>query len=77
MPVLCTGRIVVILESTMMRDAKTQTLFLELFQDLPQHGPGSDTSTRRALQHILKGNPPRRILDIGCGAGRASLLPAR
>ncbi len=71
------GRIVANSESTMMRDAKIQTLFLELFQDLPQHGPGSDASTRRALRHILKGKLPRGILDIGCGAGRTSLLLAR
>lgn len=60
-----------------MRDPKLQALFLELFKDLPQHGPGSDASTRRALHHILKTMTPARILDIGCGAGRSSLLLAK
>ena len=64
-------------ESALMRDPKIQTLFLELFQDLPQHGPGSDASTRRALHHILKSTTPAHILDIGCGAGRSSLLLAK
>jgi SAM-dependent methyltransferase len=64
-------------ESTLMRDTRTQSLFLELFEALSQHGPGSDSSTRRALNKVLEDCQPRRILDIGCGAGRTSLLLAQ
>jgi serine/threonine-protein kinase HipA len=51
--------------------------FIELFADLPQHAPGSDASTRAALRLALNGAPaPGQVLDIGCGAGRTSLLLA-
>lgn len=51
--------------------------FWELHRGLPQQGPGSDASTLRALR-LLSGLPAEpRILDIGCGPGRQSLLLAR
>lgn len=50
--------------------------FLELFTGLPRQGPGSDASTRRALSLVPKLPEKPRILDLGCGTGRASLVLA-
>lgn len=51
--------------------------FIELFAPLAQHGPGSDESTRKALMFALSRRlPVTRVLDVGCGAGRTSLLLA-
>lgn len=51
--------------------------FLRLFDGLPRQGPGSDETTRRAL--ALCGELPAelRIIDLGCGLGRSSLVLAR
>lgn len=51
--------------------------FLALHDRLPRQGPGSDATTRWLLDAV--GDVPRspRVLDIGCGPGRASLLLAR
>jgi len=48
-----------------------------LHQGLPRQGPGTDASTRDAIHRlgIIRSNP--RILDIGCGPGRASVLLAQ
>ena len=45
--------------------------------DLAQQGPGSDSSTQRALEAV--GPLPRapRILDMGCGPGRQTRVLAR
>ena len=50
--------------------------FYEIYRHLPQGGPGSDESTRRALK--LLPNLPERpiIIDFGCGPGRSSVLLA-
>ena len=52
-------------------------VFWKLHEGLPQQGPGSDASTRRALASVtaLPGAP--RILDLGCGPGRQSVVLAR
>ena len=47
------------------------TLFWELHSDLPREGPGSDESTRKALQH------PARQLKIGAYHARIDRLAAR
>lgn len=53
-------------------------VFFELHKDLPREGPGSDESTLRALTIISKAaGPPRRILDVGCGPGRQTLVLAK
>lgn len=52
-------------------------VFWRLHDRLPKQGPGSDESTRRALKLVpgLSGAP--RILDLGCGPGRQSLVLAQ
>jgi len=49
---------------------------LRLHAGLPRQGPGSDDATRDALRTL--GPFPRgaRVLDLGCGPGRASLAVA-
>ena len=52
-------------------------MFWRIHNRLPKQGPGSDPSTRRALS-LVRTLPERpRILDLGCGPGRQSLLLAR
>ncbi|MEE1754091.1 bifunctional class I SAM-dependent methyltransferase/N-acetyltransferase [Streptomyces sp. SP18CS02] len=50
--------------------------FFALHHGLPRQGPGSDDTTRRLLS--LAGPLPARprVLDLGCGPGRAALLLA-
>lgn len=50
--------------------------FFSLHHGLPRQGPGSDDTTRRLLS--LAGELPERprVLDLGCGPGRAALLLA-
>ena len=51
--------------------------FFTLHADLPREGPGSDELTRRALGMlgVLPSTP--RVLDLGCGPGRQTLVLAR
>lgn len=57
-------------------DPVTEALFA-LHRGLPRQGPGSDATTRRLLELAgpLPGRRPR-VLDAGCGPGRAALLLA-
>jgi SAM-dependent methyltransferase len=60
-----------------MDNAVAIEVFWELHTGLAQQGPGSDASTRRALA-LVPGLPPDpRILDLGCGSGRQTLVLAR
>jgi len=51
--------------------------FFRLFDELPRHGPGSDDSTREALRRLPPLPAAPRVLDLGCGAGRQTLVLAR
>ncbi|MBB6347099.1 putative N-acetyltransferase YhbS/trans-aconitate methyltransferase [Nonomuraea muscovyensis] len=51
--------------------------FFALHHGLPRQGPGSDATTRRLLAMAGPLPPRPRVLDIGCGPGRASLLLAQ
>ena len=51
--------------------------FFTLHSGLPRQGPGSDASTLKAI-HRLPGLPESpRVLDLGCGPGRQTLVLAR
>ncbi|MFD9497818.1 GNAT family N-acetyltransferase [Streptomyces sp. NPDC060035] len=54
----------------------TFNAFFELHHRLPRQSPGSDATTRQLL--ALAGPQPDRprVLDLGCGPGRAALLLA-
>jgi SAM-dependent methyltransferase len=60
-----------------MTDDRTNTLFFELFSNLPRQGPGDDASTRRALALVPGISAQTCVLDIGCGTGRQSLVLAQ
>ena len=47
-----------------------------LFAGLPRGGPGSDASTRKAIDRLPALPVPPRILDIGCGPGKQTLVLA-
>lgn len=54
----------------------THNAFFALHRALPRQSPGSDATTRRLLE-LVGPRPDRpRVLDLGCGPGRASLLLA-
>lgn len=66
-------------ESTSVTDTPHAAIvdaFFALHHGLPRQGPGSDATTRHLL--ALAGPLPSRprVLDIGCGPGRAALLLA-
>jgi len=56
-------------------DPVTQAL-LSLHHDLPRQGPGSDATTHRMLKAAGPLPEHPRVLDAGCGPGRAALLLA-
>lgn len=52
--------------------------FMLLHTDLPREGPGSDDCTREALRRLRPSLPAApRVLDLGCGPGRQTLVLAR
>ena len=54
-----------------------ETLLGALFFGLPRQGPGSDACTEKMFR-LLPGLPPApKILDIGCGSGKQTLVLAR
>ncbi len=50
--------------------------FFTLYDDLPRYGPGSDACTREALKRLPALPPSPRVLDLGCGTGRQTLVLA-
>lgn len=54
----------------MSDDAGLGPLFFEVHRDLPREGPGSDASTRRALD-LARPHVPNapHVIDAGCGPG--------
>jgi ubiquinone/menaquinone biosynthesis C-methylase UbiE len=49
---------------------------MELFDGLPRAGPGSDAATAEALARLGRLPAEPRILDVGCGPGRQTLVLA-
>jgi SAM-dependent methyltransferase len=47
-----------------------------LFEGLPRQGPGSDACTREALRRLGALPAAPRVLDLGCGSGRSTLVLA-
>ena len=48
-----------------------------LHRDIPREGPGSDEATSDAIRRLPPLPPRPRILDLGCGPGRQTLVLAR
>lgn len=62
-----------------MSDNAVRDAFFALHHGLPRQGPGSDATTRRLLSLAAAAGPlpsRPRVLDLGCGPGRAALLLA-
>ena len=50
--------------------------FFAVYEDLPRHGPGSDSLTRDMLERLGPLAHWPRILELGCGIGRATTVLA-
>ncbi|MFP2905639.1 SAM-dependent methyltransferase [Pyxidicoccus sp. 3LFB2] len=50
--------------------------FFTLYSELPRLGPGSDACTREALKRLPALPPSPRVVDMGCGTGRQTLVLA-
>ncbi|MCA1992273.1 MAG: class I SAM-dependent methyltransferase [Coleofasciculus sp. S288] len=48
-----------------------------LHRDIPREGPGSDDATLEAIRRLPPLPPSPKILDLGCGPGRQTLVLAR
>jgi len=58
------------------RDLVSVELFWRLHERLPKQGPGSDETTRRALALAAPIRETPRVLDMGCGPERQTLVLA-
>lgn len=56
-----------------MSEQQDIKVFFEIHNEIPQEGPGSFESTRRAFSMLSNLPAQPRILDIGCGPGRQTL----
>jgi ribosomal protein L11 methylase PrmA len=50
--------------------------FFTLYRGLPRQGPGSDACTREALKRLPTLPASPRVVDVGCGSGRQTLVLA-
>ncbi|MDI3420695.1 bifunctional class I SAM-dependent methyltransferase/N-acetyltransferase [Streptomyces luteolus] len=57
-------------------EAASYEAFFALHRGLPRQGPGSDATTRHLLSLVGPLPERPRVLDLGCGPGRAALLLA-
>lgn len=60
-----------------MTDAREIEIFFDVHSGLPQEGPGSFESTKKALALVGELRPRGQVLDIGCGPGRQTMDLAR
>jgi serine/threonine-protein kinase HipA len=51
--------------------------FHKLFETLPRLCPGSDASTSRAIRRLPSPRLGAKILDVGCGKGRSTVILAQ
>ena len=58
------------------RFAPVSEAMFRLCAGLPRQGPGSDACTREALRRLGPLRAAPRVLDLGCGSGRAALVLA-
>ncbi len=56
-----------------LNDDEKQAVFLEVYQDVRQQGPGSFEATQKAFSMLTDLSDRPDILDIGCGSGRQTM----
>ena len=54
-----------------------QSLFYEIYQEMPRQGPGCSEATLQAFSLLPQQSKILRILDIGCGSGTQTIDLAR
>ncbi len=61
----------------MTDDDAALSAFFRLYEGMPRGGPGSDASTEEALDRLPPLPDEPRVVDMGCGPGRQTLVLAR